>query len=258
MAAERDSLETSEDAVLDGRLRLRQPLSGHRVGHDAILLAAATGGRAGELAVDLGAGVGGAGLALAVRVEGLNVILVEIDAALARLASDNARANGLAGRVRVITGDVDDAAALAAAGLAAGSADRVLMNPPFYNVTRAKLSPDYARRLAHAGDPGLLPRWIASAAALLKPGGLLTLIWRAEATDDVLAALNAGFGAIATLRVKPRPDRPAIRILVRAVRRGHGPTVHYDALELNDTKNKPTAAAEAVLRGGQTLMLVED
>ena len=38
-------LETSEDAVLGGRLRLRQPLKGHRVGHDAILLAAATGAR---------------------------------------------------------------------------------------------------------------------------------------------------------------------------------------------------------------------
>ena len=37
-----DVLETSEDAVLGGRLRLRQPLAGHRVGHDAILLAAAT------------------------------------------------------------------------------------------------------------------------------------------------------------------------------------------------------------------------
>ena len=56
--------------MLGGRLRLRQPLSGHRVGHDAILLAAATGGRAGELAVDLGAGVGAAGLALAARVAG--------------------------------------------------------------------------------------------------------------------------------------------------------------------------------------------
>ena len=32
---------TSEDAVLGGRLVLRQPLKGHRVGHDAILLAAA-------------------------------------------------------------------------------------------------------------------------------------------------------------------------------------------------------------------------
>ena len=57
-------LKTSEDAVLGGRLRLRQPLRGHRVGHDAMLLAAATGARAGEHAVDLGAGVGGAGLAL--------------------------------------------------------------------------------------------------------------------------------------------------------------------------------------------------
>ena len=56
-----DVVETSEDAVLGGRLRLRQPLYGHRVGHDAILLAAATAGRAGEHAVDLGAGVGAAG-----------------------------------------------------------------------------------------------------------------------------------------------------------------------------------------------------
>ena len=33
----------TQDAVLGGRLRLRQPKRGHRVGHDAILLAAATG-----------------------------------------------------------------------------------------------------------------------------------------------------------------------------------------------------------------------
>ena len=38
--AERPATIT-EDAVLGGRLRLRQPRRGHRVGHDAILLAAA-------------------------------------------------------------------------------------------------------------------------------------------------------------------------------------------------------------------------
>ena len=84
MSAEPAVLETSEDAVLGGRLRLRQPLRGHRVGHDAILLAAATGAQSGEHAVDLGAGVGGAGLALAARVPGLRVSLVEIDAAAGR------------------------------------------------------------------------------------------------------------------------------------------------------------------------------
>ena len=57
-----------------------QPKRGHRVGHDAILLAAACPARAGERAVDLGAGVGAAGLALAARVAGTTVTLVEIDA----------------------------------------------------------------------------------------------------------------------------------------------------------------------------------
>ena len=93
-------IETSEDAVLGGRLRLRQPLRGHRVGHDAILLAAATGARAGEHAIDLGAGVGAAGLALAVRVAGLKVTLVDLDSVLCALATYNARLNRLDDRSR--------------------------------------------------------------------------------------------------------------------------------------------------------------
>ena len=50
----------TDDAVLGGRLRLTQKRTGHRFGHDAILLAAATGARRGDHAVDLGAGVGAA------------------------------------------------------------------------------------------------------------------------------------------------------------------------------------------------------
>ena len=79
--------EITEDAVLGGRLILRQPKRGHRVGHDAILLAAAVDAHGGEHAVELGAGVGAAGLALAKRIDGLTVTLVEIDAALAALAA---------------------------------------------------------------------------------------------------------------------------------------------------------------------------
>src|SRR5229473_3780911 len=89
-AAERDLVEEksrafTDDAVLGGRLRLRQPARGHRVGHDAILLAAACPARAGERVVDLGAGVGAAGLALAARVPDATVTLVEIDPELAAL-----------------------------------------------------------------------------------------------------------------------------------------------------------------------------
>src|SRR5262247_4421812 len=102
----RHTSDVTEDAVLDGRLRLAQPRRGHRVGHDAILLAAACPARAGERVVDLGAGVGAAGLALALRVEGTEVVLVEVDAGLARLAVENAQLNGLSARVNAAVLDV--------------------------------------------------------------------------------------------------------------------------------------------------------
>ncbi len=250
-------LETSEDAVLGGRLRLRQPLAGHRVGHDAILLAAATGGSKGEHAVDLGSGVGGAGLALAARVGGLKVTLVEIDAALCALAAGNARLNRMDDRVEALAADVENPQALAAAGLAAGSIDRVLMNPPFHDATRQNLSPDPRRRLAHAAAPGLLARWIKSAAHLLKPQGVLTLIWRAEGLADVQRALADVFGGIGVLPVYPRHDAPAIRVLVRALKAGIGAPITYPGLVLNEADGKPSAAAEAVLRGGGTLTITE-
>ena len=256
MTAERAALATSTDAVLGGRLHLRQPLAGHRVGHDAILLAAATAARAGEQAVDLGAGVGAAGLALAKRVEGLKAALVEIDEALSRLAAENAQANALGHRVRALACDAEDARALAAGGLPAGSVDRVLMNPPFHDARRHNVSPDAGRRLAHAGGLALLQRWIASAATLLKPSGVLTLIWRADEVAGVIETLTPAFGDIAVLPVAPREGAAPIRVLVRAVKGGGTAAPAYEpALILNDADGRPSAAAEAVLRGGQALPL---
>jgi len=255
MIPETAAFETSEDAVLGGRLRLRQPLRGHRVGHDAMLLAAATAAQSGEHAVDLGAGVGGAGLALATRVPGLSLSLVEIDTALTRLAAENAKLNRLDDRVQAIACDAEDIEALARAGLAPGSVDRVLMNPPFHDARRQNVSPDPRRRRAHAAPPGLLGRWIASAAFLLKPDGVLTLIWRADELDSVLAALGDAYGAVAVLPVLPGPGRPAIRVLVRALKGGEGDPTQLPPLVLNDAEGRPSAEAEAVLRHGGTLPL---
>src|SRR5262245_10844405 len=102
MGTDRIAHDVTEDSVLDGRLRLRQPSRGHRVGHDAILLAAAVPARDGELVVDLGAGVGAAGLALAARVGGIKLTLVELAPELAALAAENARLNGLAAQVATL------------------------------------------------------------------------------------------------------------------------------------------------------------
>jgi tRNA1(Val) A37 N6-methylase TrmN6 len=254
MAAE---ARTSDDAVLGGRLVLRQPRKGHRVGHDAILLAAASSVRPGGHVVDLGAGVGAAGLAAARRVKDVTVTLVEIDASLLALAEENIARNDLRGRVRAVCLDVAASpAAFAAAGLRPGSADHVLMNPPFNAAHNP--SPDRRRRLAHSASRDTLARWLRTVARLLRPTGALTLIWRADGLDAVLASLAGGFGAIAVLPVHPKPDTTAVRVLVRAVKASRAPLSLLPAFVLADAQGRPTEEAEAVLREGAALPLFWD
>jgi tRNA1(Val) A37 N6-methylase TrmN6 len=243
-------IETTDDAVLGGRLRLLQPKRGHRVGHDAILLAAATGGKAGEHVVEFGAGVGAAGLALAQREAGVTVTLIEIDPELARLAAENAARNGLGDRVRIVRGDLDDVAVVTLV-----PADRVLMNPPFNDPRRHNVSPDARRRVAHVADPHLLRRWIAKAATLLRDRGVLTFIWRADDLESMLETLQPALGQASVLPVYPREGAQPIRVLVRAVKDARWSRNDCAGLVLNDAAGKPTQAAEAILREGTLLKL---
>jgi tRNA1(Val) A37 N6-methylase TrmN6 len=248
----------TEDAVLGGRLKLRQLRRGHRVGHDAILLAAATQARGGEHAIDLGAGVGAAGLALASRVEGLSVTLLDIDERLIALAAANVELNDLGTRVRAVALDVGaSTGAFHDAALAAGCATRVLMNPPFNDAARQNASPDRDRRRAHTALDYTLVQWVRRARWLLVQSGVLTLIWRADGLADVLAALGADFGAIAILPVHPKPGEAAIRVLVRAVKGSRAPLTLLAGLVLADEHGRPSDAAEAVLRAGIVLPIAQ-
>src|SRR6202158_1337787 len=209
--------EFTEDAFLGGQLRRRQPKSGRRAGPDAMLLAAATSARSCDRVVDFGAGVGAAGLAVAKRVAGIELVLVEIDQALADLARAHTDSNAIAADVIVL--DVTSAAdAFAAAGLAPDSVDVVLMNPPFNDAARHRASPDKGREIAHVATAATLESWIHAGRRILKSGGVLTLIWRADGLVDVLAALDRGFGSLAILPVHADAARPALRVLIRAVK----------------------------------------
>ncbi len=230
------SCDVTEDTFLGGRLRLRQPRAGHRAGHDAVLLAAMTQARTGDRVADFGAGVGAAGLALATRVEGLDLVLVEVDPDLAELARHNAATNGLPAQI-VVLDLTSTAEAFAEAGLAADSVDVVLMNPPFNDAARHRVSPDAARASAHVARPETLIAWIHAARRVLKSGGVLTLIWRADGIADVLAALARGFGSLEILPVHGEAAKPAIRVIVRAVKGGRAPVIIYPGLMLNDESN---------------------
>lgn len=248
--------DVTADAFLGGRLLLRQPKSGHRAGHDAVLLAAATPARPKDRVVDFGAGVGAAGLAVARRVPGIDLVLVEIDPTLAALARANAAGNTIAADVILL--DVESSAdAFAAAGLAADSTDIVLMNPPFNDSTRHRASPDRVREMAHVASATTLESWIHAARRILRPKGMLTLIWRAEDIAAVLAALERGFGSVEILPVHVDVTAPALRILVRATKGGRAPTRIHAGVLLNDKSGVPNKEVQEILTGKGTLPLAD-
>jgi len=248
----------TDDAILDGRLRLYQPERGHRFGHDAILLAAATPAQPGDRTVELGAGVGAASLALLARVPDIHVTLIDIDARLTALASENIARNGFAGQAQAVTLDVGGSDHFFdEAGLKAGAFDQALMNPPF-NAPSLQASPDHARRAAHAASADTLHIWLRQAARLLRPSGRMTLIWRAEDREKVVQELAVAFGAITILPVCPSPGKPPIRILVNA-RKAERETLRVlPPLTLADQDKRPSPAAEAVLRAGKPLPISSD
>jgi tRNA1(Val) A37 N6-methylase TrmN6 len=49
--------------------------------------------------------------------------------------------------------------------------------------------------------------------------------------------------------VHPKPEAPAIRVLVHAAKQSRAPLAIYPGLILNDADGRPAAVADAVLRG---------
>ena len=79
----------------------------------------------------------------------------------------------------------------------ANCADLVLANPPYFDSTASRKSPDRFREQARAGDALLLYRFIFAAAYLLKKGGTLLLSGRSSEKNKIEQGLRAAeFGLI--------------------------------------------------------------
>jgi tRNA1(Val) A37 N6-methylase TrmN6 len=210
------------DAFHRGAFFLVQPSdAGHRAGMDAMMLAAAVpSGFAGRLA-DFGAGAGAAGLAVAARCPDAQVVLVENAPEMLRFAEmtlAHPANKGLKGRIGILAADVGLAGkARIAAGLSDGAFDFVVMNPPF-NAGHDRPTPDALKRGAHVMPAGLFEHWLRSASAVVRPKGGFAIIARPQSIAEILAALAGRFGKVEVLPIHPRPDGPAIRIVVRGVR----------------------------------------
>ncbi|WPZ36609.1 methyltransferase [Thalassobaculum sp. OXR-137] len=236
-------METTEDLLLDGRVRLIQPKDGYRAAIDPVLLAASVAARAGERVVDLGCGAGAVFACIGARVPGVELIGVERDPEMAGLARRTLAVNGFDGRIE--TADLTALPATWEAGLI----DHVSANPPYLPSERGRPSPNPGRAAAGVETGGDLADWVAVARRCLRHKGTLTLVHRADRLDDILAALVRGFGSVVVFPLFPKAGRDAGRVLVRAVRGGRAPLRLASGLVLHGADGAYTAVTETILRG---------
>jgi tRNA1(Val) A37 N6-methylase TrmN6 len=104
--------------------------------------------------------------------------------------------------------------------------------------------------MAHVLGQGGLESWLRAALALLRPGGLLAMIHRADALDDILRALKGRLGGLEILPIFPREGRAAIRVVVRGRKGSKAPLSLLPGLALHTEDGRFTPTAEALHRRG--------
>ncbi|MEQ8604687.1 MAG: methyltransferase [Marivibrio sp.] len=253
----------TDDAFLDGRVRVRQPKQGYRAAMDPVLLAAAVpsvndrGARAGGPVLDLGCGAGVALLCYGARVAHAELWGMERDPETAHLARANLDRNAMAGRGRILTGDLlappDD--------LPQGVFAEVMANPPYHRAEASAASPHPQRAASNREGEALLADWIEAGLRALAPKGGLTLIHRADRISEICALLRGRAGAITIFPLWPRAGRAAKRVIVRARKGVKSPDLLAAGLMLHagdpekEEGQRYTREAEAVLRDGAALSL---
>jgi tRNA1(Val) A37 N6-methylase TrmN6 len=233
------------DSLLDGRVKVAQPADGYRVAIDAVLLAAAVDAASGASVLDLGCGVGSVGLCLAWRRPDLMITGLDREPVFAAAARANAATNGMNDRLHIVESDVRNPLIR--------KFDHVAMNPPYLKAGTATISAHPLKAAATAESEAKLADWIAAARDALKPGGILTLIHRADRLDDVLGGVSRSFGGLAILPLHPKRDRAANRIILRAQLGSGEPLAILPGLVLHAENGAFTAAADSILRGGSAL-----
>jgi tRNA1(Val) A37 N6-methylase TrmN6 len=240
---------TTEDFLLDGRVRLTQPAQGYRAAIDPVFLAAAIPAKSGEAVLDLGCGTGAASLCLAVRVMGCRIAGIEVDHGLVRLAGDNAARNGLTDRVMILAGDL----LRPPQRLEPDSFAHVMANPPYLPAGAATPSPLPAKARANVEGEADLAAWIRFALTMVRAKGTFTVIHRADRLEHLLALLTGRAGDIIVFPLWAAAGKDAKRVIVRARKGVSSPTRIASGLVLHEADGRYTEAAQSVLRHGAAL-----
>ena len=186
-------------------------------GMDAVLLSAFSVVKKGEKVLDLGTGTGILPILLKARTLGSHFTGLEIQEAVAEMASRSVRLNGLEESVSIVNGDIKEASSI----FGRASFDVITCNPPYMDQSHGLQNPSEPKAIARHEVLCTFDDVAREAAACLRQGGRFYLVHRPRRLMDLLSALREHHLEPKRIRfIHPFADKPANMVLVEAVRGG--------------------------------------
>ncbi len=238
--------ELTSDAIT-ASFRLTQRRRGHRFSVDDLATAweaarAAAPGTASFL--DLGCGVGSVLLMVAWRLPTARGFGIEAQDVSMELARRNVHDNGLGDRVSLLHGDLRDVTRAWPHGRCA----LVTGTPPYLPLGTASASPDPQRAAARLELRGGVEDYLAAAARVVSPEGVVVLCSDGRAPERVVrGAAAAGLCPVRRLDVVPKVGRPPLFSVWTCARASRG-ALDHEALVMRDQHGERTEASQAMRR----------
>ncbi len=154
-------------------------------GMDAVLLSGFVRIKPGERVMDLGTGTGILPLLLEAKSEAAHLTGLEIQPDSADMATRSVRLNGLEEKIRIVQGDIREAADL----FPAASFDVVTCNPPYMIGGHGLKNPDAPKAVARHEVKCTFQDVVRAAAWLLRPGGGFFLVHRPFRLAEIMVTL---------------------------------------------------------------------
>lgn len=168
--------EETLDTIFNKKLRVYQTKRGYRFSLDSLLLAHFVSLKSGARVIDIGCGNGIILLILAMHFPQINLVGLEIQENLAKLAIKNAQINNINERVKIFFGDAHNVRNI----FPASSFDTAIFNPPYRKLKTGRINPHLEKAIARHEIKGSLRDFLKAAKYLLKPAGTVFTIYPAK------------------------------------------------------------------------------
>jgi len=239
---------TGEELTLDHLRRydltIAQPRHGYRFSLDPLLLADFVSCAGDARIADLGTGSGIIPLILCRRFGSATAIGLDSNGAMAGLAGENARRNGLGERMEFFHHDILDIRRL----FPVSSFDVVTANPPFRTPRSGRISPRTGRDTARHESTTGIAGFLDVAKYLVKPSGRIWFIYHPDRlTEMIHLAAGLKLSLLRLRMVHGNPGAPCGMFMAEMAKGRKGATIVLPPLIIRDGNGDYTSEARLIL-----------